>query len=124
MKNIFLIISLFIVSYAMKAQTIIPIERTAEYLKENKGKVPKSKYYKDVNKVLDKYVGEWEGTYNNKIFYFKISKQIKFISPVSNSTHSDRLKVQYRVTDKKTGKVIQDKFKTSSKQITDGMVEF
>lgn len=124
MKNIILIISLFLVSHTIEAQKIVPIEQKYQEIKNNEGKGPKKAYYKDVNKVLDKYVGEWETTYNNKIFYFKISKITKVPNMYFKDIQSDRLKVQYKITDKKTGKVVQDKFKASSKQISDGMVEY
>ncbi len=54
----------------------------------------------------------------------KISKQIKKVSRVSNTTHYDELKVQYKITNQQTGKVIQDKFKASSKQLNRGMSKF
>lgn len=124
MRNIILSIVFLLYGYTAFTQVVIPVEKAYHDVKNNPSKVYKQLYWKDVNNILNKYEGEWEGIYNNKAFYFKISKQIKVSSPYSTDFSEDLLNVKYIITDYRTGKVLQDKFKVSTQQLSRGMPEF
>lgn len=123
MRYIYLLASLFLLSLNTNAQTIIPLEEAWEYLENNRGNTAKHKYYKDVNNILDKYEGTWEGAYNNKKFTFEITKEegVKYTS--TSLTSRDNLLIQYKVTDINTGQVIQDKFDSSVIQLPLGTLQ-
>ena len=44
------------------------------YLNEEDGIPENITYFKDINHVLDKYIGTWKGTQDNKNYEFKITK--------------------------------------------------
>lgn len=115
MKNILILFSLLLFSFPSQAQIIIPIEEAATYIENNQGNLPKYKYYKDVNKILDKYVGTWEGTHQGKSYYFLITKKIEIPSKVSPSTLRDDLVVRFRITDNTTKQVLYNKFNLPEK---------
>ncbi|WP_419870602.1 DUF6705 family protein [Chryseobacterium sp. CT-SW4] len=77
MRNVILII-LTIFSFCLKAQ---------EYpLNTSPSDIPDNAYLKDMNNELDKYVGLWKGTWNNKTIYIQL-KKIKHYSSIPGDTH-------------------------------------
>lgn len=63
---------LILTIFGCKAQ-IIPVEEYRNYL-DNEIEIPDGAYIKDVNNLLDKYVGTWIGVQNSKTYEFRISK--------------------------------------------------
>jgi len=74
---------------------IIPIENYLNYW-ENEIEIPDNAYIKDVNNLLNKYIGTWSGTYNNKTYEFFIQKITREsdIRPLI----FDELVIRYRIT--------------------------
>lgn len=70
MKNIFIII-LTIFTTALNAQTL-SLETMAQY---DFGKFPHAEYVKDLNGLLNKYVGNWKGTFDGKTYEFNFTKK-------------------------------------------------
>src|SRR3712207_4180105 len=90
--NIVLSLCLYMASLlGCNAQTIIPIESFHAYHKNLKV----GDYIKDVNGVLNKYVGIWTGTYKNKKFTYDIKKGTE----TYNGHTDDLLYMRYRITD-------------------------
>ncbi|RXM40628.1 hypothetical protein BOQ62_04720 [Chryseobacterium sp. CH21] len=80
MKQIFLII-LSIITISCKAQ-IYPLN-----YKED---VPNGAYYKDLDGELDKYVGLWKGTWNEKTLYLDLRK-VKYFYNGNYSYYRDQI---------------------------------
>ncbi len=74
MKKLLQILIVCFGIYSCKAQNIIPIENHKQYL-DNEIEIPDGSYIKDVNNLLDKYVGTWKGTYKNRSYEFLIMKK-------------------------------------------------
>jgi hypothetical protein len=92
MKNIIFIIFCFLAIVSCKAQ-IIAVEGFEDYPNE----LPDGAYIKDVNNVLNKFVGTWKGTYNNKNYEFEVTKytRISEIRPLK----FDKLLIRYKIID-------------------------
>ena len=89
-------------SQQVKSQIIIPVEQYRAY--RNGGmRVPENSYFKDVNHVLDQYVGTWSGVQNGKTYTFYIAKELhqRIISK------TDRLVMRYTIHSA-TGQLIED----------------
>lgn len=95
-KIIFILATLFII-FSCKAQHIIPVEEAVNYRNTEGGLLGDRDYVyvKDVNNLLDKYVGTWKGTYNNKNYEFKIVK----ITTDDGELKKDLLLMRYKITD-------------------------
>lgn len=65
MKKILLIISLMLFSIGVNAQ-ILPVEQLNELTGKVHEQITGIRHIKDVNGVLDKYVGTWKGTFDGK----------------------------------------------------------
>lgn len=102
MKKIITIISLMIVSLSCKAQQIIPVEKMIEY-RDSDTQIPEGAYLKDLNGLLDKYVGTWKGTYNSKNFTFVITKVKHKLVTIS----ADELFIRYLITTT-SGSIVED----------------
>ncbi|WP_343617403.1 DUF6705 family protein [Flavobacterium sp.] len=102
MKKVILIISLLIVTLSCKAQQIIPVEKMIEY-RDSDVQIPEGAYLKDINGLLDKYVGTWKGTINNKNYTFIITKAKQKLVSIS----ADELFIRYLITTV-TGSIIED----------------
>ncbi len=102
MKDIILIlITLFTLS--CKAQ-ILPIENAHIYIKNPDVGIPENiTYVKDVNHLLDKYIGAWIGTYDDKTIEFRV---VSYVDN-SNGTLWDELLARYKITDA-VGNIIVD----------------
>ncbi len=98
MKRSILIIVMIILALSCKAQQIIPIEEYIKYWQEEK-EVDEGTYFKDVNHLLDEYVGNWKGIYpkNNYTYEFHIKKRV-YSSDIINLKF-DELIMRYRITD-------------------------
>lgn len=109
MRKIITILVVLLYSVVVQAQVIVPVDKVGEYFSNNKN-IPEHIYYKDVNKVLNKYVGTWEGVYKNQTYYFEITKQIKVRSNNFPMTFRDDLLIKFKITDNKSKKVIRNTF--------------
>ena len=87
--------------FACKAQ-IIPIDEYNYYEKGDES-LKKGTYLKDVNGILDKYVGTWKGTYKSKQYEFRAVKRTFSYLGIKE----DGLLMRYKVTDN-NGVVIEN----------------
>lgn len=85
-------------------QQIIPIEDFV-YYNDNEIEVSDNTYYKDVNNLLDKYVGTWVGIYDNNSYEFQIN-EITYESDIRPPMKFDELRMRYKITDS-NGNVIE-----------------
>lgn len=119
MKNMITLALLLLVFFTNSscAQTIIPLEEAGALLStidnmdadEELTIPPGPIYYKDVNHYLDKYVGTWEGTFNNKTFQLRIVKILyEDPDPDPVAIKVDELRAKYTITDNNTGAVLAD----------------
>ncbi len=90
------IFTLFI--FSCKAQTVIPVEEFHSY----GNNLEDGDYIKDVNGVLDKYVGIWKGLYDNHFFLFDIRKSTDEFLNIKN----DILTIRYSITDTEGKEII------------------
>ncbi|MCV9934691.1 hypothetical protein OIU80_20615 [Flavobacterium sp. LS1R47] len=103
MKKIIIIAILIVCNLSCKAQSTVPIEKLAEYLRVEGG-IPESvTYLKDVNGIRDKYVGTWRGNYNGKNYELVFSK----VTTKTSRTTQDGLIMRYLITDT-SGAVLED----------------
>ncbi|MFM9826128.1 hypothetical protein [Flavobacterium sp.] len=92
MKKIVVIGLLILFSQNDIAQTIIPLEQNEAIWKAGLGR-PKNSYLKDVNKVLEKFVGTWKGNLDNKTYTFFINNEIDEF----RGYKKDRLLMRYEI---------------------------
>ena len=86
-----------LLTFSCKAQqTIIPLENHYLYYNKEEG-IPPNSYLKDVNHLLDKFVGTWKGTYNGRSFELRITTNTRIITDSNNSF--DSLLVRYIIKD-------------------------
>ncbi len=78
-----------------KAQTILPIEEQVDYRDSEEGIPETITYIKDVNGLLEKYVGTWKGTYQGKTYEFIVDKVTEDVY----GTLFDLLQIRYKITD-------------------------
>lgn len=93
-KIILIIVPLLISMYCCSAQQIIPLEDFLHY-RDNEIEVADGTYFKDVNGLLNKFVGTWKGSWNNKNYEFFIEKYYR----ETEFTHLkyDELSIRYKV---------------------------
>lgn len=103
MKHIFFII-LTIFTTALNAQTL-SLETMAQY---EPGNMPKADYAKDLNGLLNKYVGTWKGTFEGKTYEFNIIKKENVIIEFVNAKW-DKLIGRVKITDS-NGSVLFNNF--------------
>ena len=94
---------IILTALSSKAQQIVPVEKTIEYMNSGNGIPENVTYLKDVNNVLNKYVGVWKGTYDNKKYEFRITKATEKLGRVTE----DKLLMRYIITDA-NGTVIEN----------------
>src|SRR5690606_39422996 len=97
MKNFLIIFVLFTIS--CKSQTI-SLETAAQCMQQNPTfTCPPFNYVKDVNNVLNKYVGDWKGTFNG------LTYEIRFIKKEyqGEDIKDDRLIGRIRITTAPSG---------------------
>ncbi len=103
MKKILILGFIILSNLSCKSQTIMPLEEVKNYINSENG-IPKNiTYIKDVNNVLDKYVGTWKGTYNNRNYEFRILK----ITNKPGRITEDRLLMRYVISDS-NGTIVED----------------
>ncbi len=92
MKRSILTIVVIILALSCKAQ-IIAVEDFQKYPAE----IPEGAYVKDVNHLLDKYIGNWKGIYSKNNYTYEL--QIKKIKKEVLGIYIDKLIMRYRITD-------------------------
>lgn len=92
MKKI--ILPLMISMYCCSAQQIIPLEDFLNY-RDNEIEVADGTYFKDVNGLLNKYVGTWKGSWNNKNYEFIVEKY--YTEAEKTYLKYDKLRIRYKV---------------------------
>jgi hypothetical protein len=94
MKNITLIVLLFLANISTSfSQTIIPVENFYNLYKNDA--IPDGpKSYKDVNNVLLRFAGTWKGDYDNKKYEIRIQRVTK---PFFDA-EEDVLIMRYKIT--------------------------
>lgn len=113
MRNILIIFSLLFISNISNAQLVVPIDEVNDYI-DIYGILPKDKYFKDVNGILDKYEGAWEGIHDNKTYYFEITKLIEEPSRFNPLTLRDDLLIKFKIVDNSTNTTLYDTYNLSS----------
>ena len=108
MKSIHILAFLLLFIGQTKAQTIIPIEKHIDYIEAGKG-IPDGTYLKDVNHLLDPFIGTWQGSIDNKTYTFYIVKQTNTAYGVT----LDKLEVRHYIVDNSTGIILEDTRNTS-----------
>ena len=102
MKKLIILGLIISSSLSCKAQ-ILTIEKKIDYIKAGNG-IPESiTYIKDVNFILDKFVGVWKGINDTKNYEIRITKYIS----VYDGLTEDELLLRYVITDA-NGAVIED----------------
>ncbi|WP_035669457.1 DUF6705 family protein, partial [Flavobacterium sp. 83] len=102
MKKLVIIGYLLTIAISCKAQTIVPVEKTIDYMIAQNG-IPEGTYLKDVNNLLGKYIGTWKGTFENKNYTFIVKK---YTCKPQNVTY-DKLLIRYLITTT-NGVIIED----------------
>ncbi|OOG63038.1 DUF6705 family protein [Flavobacterium sp. A45] len=92
MKKLIYLSMLLVFGLTMNAQKIIPLENKYGYKIINRDE---EIYFKDVNNILEKYVGTWKGIYGNKKYEFRIVKHTGSFKVMK----FDELLVRYIITD-------------------------
>jgi len=92
MKKIIFILATLFITFSCKAQ-VIAVEDFENYNQE----LTEGTHVKDVNNLLDKYVGTWRGIYNNKNYEFRIVKYTRISS--NRNLKFDKLLMRYKITD-------------------------
>ncbi|QTD36295.1 hypothetical protein JL193_08965 [Polaribacter batillariae] len=97
MKKLNIILVFTLLSLSCKAQHIIPVEKVVEYRNTNEGLLGDKDYVyvKDINNLLDKFVGTWKGIYESKNYEFEIIK----ITDDRGEVKEDMLLMRYKITD-------------------------
>lgn len=114
MKNIFLTL-ISVLSLTSCIAQIIPVEQQKHYYDinnddddDNDIDIADGTYFKDVNGVLNEFVGTWTGTFNEKVFELRIEK-----ITTSATFIMDELQMRYKITDS-NGIIIEDNINSSS----------
>nr|WP_294925031.1 hypothetical protein [uncultured Flavobacterium sp.] len=92
-----------------KAQTIIPVEKHIDYIESGKGGMADGTYLKDVNHLMDPFIGTWQGSIDNKTYTFYVTK----ITTNSYGILIDELEVRHYIVDNSTGVILEDTRNTS-----------
>jgi hypothetical protein len=103
MKKLLILGLLIICHLSCKSQSIVPLETKINYRNEVNGIPETITYFKDINHLLDKYAGTWQGTYNNNNFEFIISKYTSVYEGLSE----DELLIRFLIKNN-TGEIVED----------------
>ena len=96
----FVLISLLFISIGVYSQyTIIPLENEYQYIQTNGGATPKNTYYKDVNGILNAYLGTWIGSSSDNKYHYTITFSIENDISTGYNHYHDKLKTNYVITD-------------------------
>ncbi len=98
MKTILLILffSIYTVSAQIQDASIKPLESYYLYPNNDNFNIQDGFYFKDVNNLLDPYVGVWIGNYDGKTLKLDISIQEKVFGV---RIYFDKLLIKYKITD-------------------------
>lgn len=107
-KLILTIISFFALIVHSNAQNIIPVEDVVDYEQE----IPDGTYIKDVNHLLDKYEGNWVGSFENKNYQIIITKENREFLDLTE----DLLLLKYKITNDE-GEVIENTLEMSDDEV-------
>lgn len=111
MKNILIVMSFMLLGIKAQAQiqeqSIVTIGKKYKFKKQSGDEF--NYYFKDVNGVLDKYLGVWEGELEDYYYSFKITKKIKTPNPVISTILEDGLVIHFKITNKATGQEYYNK---------------
>lgn len=99
MKKIIILIIIALISINCKSQ-IIAVENFESYNQE----LEDGAHIKDINNVLNKYEGTWEGTYDDKNFEFVVQKVTQ--NNIDLNYKHDLLVMRYKITDS-NGNIIE-----------------
>lgn len=88
--------------------TVLPL-REFLVIKDQKLDYDENVYVKDVEGDLDKFIGTWKGTTNDKTFEITVAKFVKLIT----GTYFDALQMKYKVVDS-TGNTIINTYNLSN----------
>ncbi|RUT67951.1 hypothetical protein D0817_23750 [Flavobacterium cupreum] len=102
MKKIFILGIILLFALSCKAQTIEPIEKAIDYRTSENG-IPDNTYLKDINNLLNKYVGTWKGSYEGKNYTLFIVKNTSKFDKITE----DILLTRYLITSS-NGTVLED----------------
>jgi len=104
MKQKITLFAIFLLFVSCKAQ-IIPVEQViGNYDMVEEGQ---TNYIKDINNVLDDYVGTWIGNYNNKNYTFIITKTTIIFDEKYN-IDADILLMKHLIAGSTTSDIIED----------------
>lgn len=84
------------------AMTVIPVEKMSFFANSAEG-IADDTYLKDVNHLLDKYIGTWKGATSTYKYEFRITQFTDYY----NNLAEDKLAMRYIITDL-NGTVIED----------------
>lgn len=102
MKTNLILALIVLINLSCKGQ-VLPVENKINYINSENG-IPKNiTYIKDVNNILDKYVGTWKGTYNSRNYEFSILK----VTNKPGRITEDRLMMRYVILES-NGTIIED----------------
>lgn len=102
--KLFILLLLSVTFFNCKSQ-IVPVEGLIQYRSSESGLPEGTTHVKDVNNLLEKYVGIWTGMYANKHYEFHI---VKITEPSSTGSGIlyDELNLYYKIT--QNGEIIED----------------
>lgn len=103
MKKLLILGLIILSNLSGKAQDIKPLETKMNYYSIETGLPKNISYFKDVNNLLDKYVGTWKGTLGTRIYEFRITKY----TDIYDGLKEDKLLIRYLITTT-SGSVVED----------------
>ncbi len=111
MKKLLQILIICFGIYSCKAQNIIPVENYRQYL-DDEIEIPDGSYIKDVSNLLDKYVGIWKGSYNNRNYEFVVMKRTVSFLRIT----VDQLNIKYKIVNS-DGSILENTLNLSDESI-------
>ena len=100
MKKTIIIIIVILFTHNISAQQIYPLSTDAQT-------VPQYSYIKDTNSELDKFIGTWVSTFDNKIISIVTEKKLKkFIDRGIEKFYRDTIEMTFTIKDS-NGKILQ-----------------
>nr|WP_294925011.1 hypothetical protein [uncultured Flavobacterium sp.] len=113
-KNTYILALLLLFVGQTKAQTIIPVEKHIDYIESGKGGMADGTYLKDVNHLMDPFIGTWQGSIDNKTYTFYVTK----IKKNSYGILIDELKVHHSIVDNSTGTILEDSRNSKERELS------
>ncbi|MBP6756202.1 MAG: hypothetical protein KA210_08630 [Bacteroidia bacterium] len=103
MKKLLILGLIIFSNLSCKAQETKPLETKMDYYNPETGLPKNISYFKDINHLLDKYIGTWKGSLGAKNYEFIITKNKSTYEGLSE----DELLIRYFITTS-SGSVIED----------------